>query len=109
MAVPLTAPVGIEANNESNGTEAEGPECMNCFNGGGWGNKMSNNIWTPQSNKWKDSANDWNCPECNFIPVGTDICNWKPAMDDCDIDVVCAGDGSGNTGQEKPGQGSEES
>jgi len=47
MAVPPTAPVGIEANNESNGTEAEGPECMKCFNGGGWGNKMSNNIWTP--------------------------------------------------------------
>jgi len=104
MASSKAAPVGIEANNESNGTEAEGPECRNCGGGGGWGMKMGMNSWSSKSNNKWDNKNDWDCPECDFIPAETDICDWKPDIEDCDIDVICADE----AGQEIPGQGKEE-
>jgi hypothetical protein len=101
LAVPPSKapPVGIEAN--SNGTEAEGPECRNCNGGGGWGKKMGMNSWTPSANKW-DNNDDWNCPECDFIPTDVDICDWKPDIEDCDLDTICD-----DLGQTLPGQGEE--
>ena len=64
----------------------------------GWGKKSSNN------NMWKDNNNDWDCPECDFIPDDVDICDFVPEVEECDLQVIC----DNAAGQETPGQGSEQ-